>query len=250
MQETLKTLMLATLLVVCLTADAPGKTSSSTSVNKADKPANSLMKATSQLVVAANQYKKSVETLIPLYETAVTTAAEALEKRKELFAKGLISRRELEAGEEALKNAQAELNQARGQITESDHLLADATAEREAAGRNWAKAKGYSAKAAIMRNEGIGGWVLAQTSKVQTFFESQFGQQLPISAYGQTTTHNRMGLDHRNSVDVALHPDSAEGSALMTYLRSNGVPFLAFRSAVPGAATGAHIHIGYPSSRK
>jgi hypothetical protein len=58
-----------------------------------------------------------------------------------------------------------------------------------------------------------------------------------------------MGFNDRNSLDVAVHPDSAEGRALIAYLRGNGIPFLAFRSAVPGAATGAHIHIGYPSNR-
>jgi hypothetical protein len=33
------------------------------------------------------------------------------------------------------------------------------------------------------------------------------------------------------------------------YLIAKGVPFLAFRGAVRGQATGAHIHIGLPSSR-
>ena len=28
-----------------------------------------------------------------------------------------------------------------------------------------------------------------------------------------------------------------------------GIPFLAFRGAVPGKATGPHIHIGFPSHR-
>jgi len=48
---------------------------------------------------------------------------------------------------------------------------------------------------------------------------------------------------------VALHPDSREGQSLIAYLRQSGIPFIAFRGAVPGAATGAHIHIGQPSPR-
>jgi len=59
----------------------------------------------------------------------------------------------------------------------------------------------------------------------------------------------RLGFDHRNSVDVAVHPDSVQGKALTEYLRGNGIPFLAFRSAIRGVATGAHIHIGNPSHR-
>jgi hypothetical protein len=56
-------------------------------------------------------------------------------------------------------------------------------------------------------------------------------------------------FDHRNAIDVALHPDSKEGRSLLNYLRQVGIPFIAFRGVVLGAATGAHIHIGKPSPR-
>ena len=56
-----------------------------------------------------------------------------------------------------------------------------------------------------------------------------------------------MGFDHREAVDVAVSPDSAEGRGLMAYLRKAGIPFLAFRGKVPSMSTGAHIHIGRPS---
>jgi hypothetical protein len=107
----------------------------------------------------------------------------------------------------------------------------------------------YTSSPAILRSSGAAGWTLAQAASVQRFFQSSFGRTLPVSAYGQTATHDRMRFNHRNSMDVAVHPDSAEGRALIAYLRSNGIPFIAFRSAVPGAATGAHVHIGYPSHK-
>jgi hypothetical protein len=47
-----------------------------------------------------------------------------------------------------------------------------------------------------------------------------------------------------------VHPDSAEGRALIAWLRSQGVSFLAFRGPVSGEATGAHVHIGEPSPRR
>ena len=37
--------------------------------------------------------------------------------------------------------------------------------------------------------------------------------------------------------------------ALISYLQSHGIPFSAFRTAIPGVATGPHIHIGMPSHR-
>ena len=54
---------------------------------------------------------------------------------------------------------------------------------------------------------------------------------------------------HRDRVDVALTPDSDEGSWLRRYLESDDIPYYAFRNAVPGKATAAHIHIGPPSVR-
>jgi hypothetical protein len=33
----------------------------------------------------------------------------------------------------------------------------------------------------------------------------------------------------------------------MEFLRERSIPFLAFRAAQPGAATGAHVHVGPPS---
>ncbi|HSE98491.1 MAG TPA: hypothetical protein VLD57_09530, partial [Blastocatellia bacterium] len=192
--------------------------------------------------------------LIPVQEEELKTATETLEKRKELFEQGFISKRELEESEQAVKAAQARIEQARKQISESDELIAQAKAEQEMASRkivvpSRSSSGNYNATAAMMRYNGTAGWSLSQASKVQGFFSSTFGRQLPISAYGQSATHNRMGLNHSNSMDVAVHPDSAEGRALIAYLRSNGIPYIAFRSAVPGAATGAHIHVGHPSSR-
>jgi hypothetical protein len=58
-----------------------------------------------------------------------------------------------------------------------------------------------------------------------------------------------MGLDHRDAVDVAVQPDSAEGRALINFLKTNGIPFMAFRSRILDMSTGAHIHIGRPSPR-
>jgi hypothetical protein len=87
-------------------------------------------------------------------------------------------------------------------------------------------------------------------SDIKSFFISKFGRTLPVSAFGQTRLHSRLGFDHRNGIDVALNPDSQEGRALLGKLRGFGVPFIAFRKAIPGIATGAHIHVGRPSPRR
>lgn len=80
-------------------------------------------------------------------------------------------------------------------------------------------------------------------------FERKFDRKLPVSARGETALHRSMGFDHRGRVDVALSPDGVEGRWLMRYLEHQKIPFFAFRTAVRGQATAAHIHIGPPSAR-
>jgi vacuolar-type H+-ATPase subunit I/STV1 len=84
---------------------------------------------------------------------------------------------------------------------------------------------------------------------IERSFELEFKQALPVSARGETLLHVSMGFDHRGRIDIALHPDSKEGGWLRRQLEMLRVPYLAFRGSIPGQSTGAHIHIGPPSSR-
>jgi hypothetical protein len=92
-------------------------------------------------------------------------------------------------------------------------------------------------------------WSLSDAAKVDKFFMDKFGRHLPTTAFGQSELHTRWGLDHRQGMDVGLHPDSPEGRALIAFLIREGIPFLAFRNAIPGVATGPHIHVGNASHR-
>lgn len=245
MQKTKVFIAVAFFFIAVSAANVPAK-----NLAGADKkPVPKLDKTTTELVTAANQFKTSVTALVPIYENALKSAEEAYTKRRELFDQGIISKRDFEAGEQAVKEARTRLDEARKQVTEADQIIAEAMAPKPKIVIPSIKSGGYTAAAAVIRSGGGAGWSLTHASKVQNFFSTTFGRTLPVSAYGQSATHNRMRLDHSNSVDVAIHPDSAEGKALIAYLRSQGIPFLAFRSAVPGAATGAHIHIGHPSHR-
>lgn len=94
-----------------------------------------------------------------------------------------------------------------------------------------------------------GSWSLSDSAKVENFFMAKFSRPLPLTAFGQSDLHTRWGLDHRQGVDVGLHPDSPEGRVLINFLRTEKIPFLTFRSAIPGVATGPHIHIGKGSHR-
>jgi hypothetical protein len=101
----------------------------------------------------------------------------------------------------------------------------------------------------MIRFQGGGSWNLGDAWKVQKFYSDSFKKPLPVAVFGQGSIHDRWRLDHRNAMDISLHPDGVEGQALMSFLQKNGIPFLAFREAIPGTATGPHIHIGRPSHR-
>ncbi|MFL6212232.1 MAG: hypothetical protein ACJ74W_25545 [Pyrinomonadaceae bacterium] len=207
-----------------------------------------------EFVRLTNEYKKSLAQLLTFYEKDVKQAEEKQAKLKELYAQGLISKHDLEASAQAIADAQAKVAQGQQQMLAADAQVAEVLVEEKAleqVAQAPPPAPGKLIRTpAYIRYTGAGAWSLQNgAGKVQSFFLQKFGHQLPVSAYGQTAVHNRLGFDHRNAMDVPLNPGSAEGQALMAYLRANAIPFFAFYMAIPGSATGPHIHIGMPSHR-
>jgi len=237
------------LIANCETSLAQSK-KKKTPARKSQPTLNSqISQARADLVVAAKNYKDSLQKLLVFQEADVKTTTDTLEKRKALLSQNIISKKEVEESERALAAAQAKVNGTRKEIGESDNLIAEASGERQLEKLGPSRVGAYQATAALIRYNGPTHWALSDASKVEVFFTGRFHHALPISAFGQTGVHDHLGFDHRNAMDVALSPDSSEGKTLMDYLRSQGIPFIAFHYAVPGSATGAHIHIGLPSRR-
>ena len=200
-------------------------------------------------VEAARRYRASLDVLMPLHEAAVERATADVERRRALLAQGLIARVDVEAAERALADARATAARTQEAIHEADGLVAEAEAVHEIAALPAAGPGETQERPSLIRYAGAGRWSLAAVPALERFFKTRFGQPLPISALGQTAAHERLGFDHRNGLDVAVHPDSPAGRALLDHLRAHGIPFLAFRAARPGVATGAHVHVGEPSAR-
>jgi hypothetical protein len=97
--------------------------------------------------------------------------------------------------------------------------------------------------------QGDGVFNMIGFSHIEADFQKEFGKPLPVSAMGETAVHRALGFDHRGRVDVAVHPDQPEGKWLLQYLVDHHIPYYAFKHAVPGKATGAHIHLGPGSTR-
>ncbi|HKR61962.1 MAG TPA: hypothetical protein VJS64_19905 [Pyrinomonadaceae bacterium] len=201
------------------------------------------------LITASNTYRESLERVLELEKQDEARAAELVEKRKVLLDLGAISKRELEAGEQALTAVQARMSEMRKQIEEVEHLIAEINTEEQPARMLLEPPGSFRPAGALVRYVGASHWALSDFGKVEAFFRLKFSKPLPVSAMGQTETHNRLGFDHRAAIDVAVHPDSIEGQALIDYLRGQGISFIAIRYPIPGSATGAHIHIG-PSSKR
>ena len=227
---------------------AQGRKSAAPEVSRAAP--SRLEKATSDVISATVSYRAALERVLAIHERELARRSELTELRQDLYERGVLSRREFEEGQQALNNARKNVEDTQRAMAEADRMLSEARMA-EALARLAPLARGaYEETPGLVRFNGPGAWSLTHDlGRLQQFFLERFGRALPISALGQTALHDRMGFDHRNALDVAVHPDSPEGRALMEYLRAAGIPFIAAWGAIPGATSGAHIHVGQPSPR-
>jgi len=248
------TLVSIVLAASFVTGDVIGQTKRRATKAKAkqQKPLNELERLREEFIKATNEYKVSLEKLRASYEKDVTRAETKLSTSKELFAQGLVSRNDVETAERGVAEAKGKVTETVQRMANADSqiagILLEAEAEKTIARTRVARGA-LVRTASYVRFNGGASWNLSDSWKLQQFFLQSFKKTLPITVYGQGAIHNRWRLAHHNSIDVSLHPDSSEGQALLAFLRNNGIPFLAFRGAIPGTATGPHIHIGRPSHR-
>jgi hypothetical protein len=206
------------------------------------------------LISVTREYKASSEHLLELQKNQIDKATLELEQLRQLVADGLVAKNELVASESSLAALKANFQAIQKKVGDAEQMIAEIQAKdlrnTKAAGQALSADNVRNlVKPTVLRYNGATNWSVAHLAGIQTFFRETFGRSLPTSTIGQSATHNRLGWDHRNSVDVGLHPDSAEGKRLISFLQTQGIPFLAFRGAIPGVSTGAHIHIGRPSQR-
>jgi len=242
------------LIVIVITALSIDVSAQRKSKKKpAPAPQNELAKLREEFINATKDYKSSLGKLLAIYEGNITKAEEKLELSKKLLAEGLIAKTQVEENERAVAEAKQKVAETRRQMTSADEQIAGVlveTAADEQISKDLRLARQRLVRtSSFIRFTGGSGWNLGDAWKIQRFFSDAFNKQLPIAVFGQGAIHERWRLDHRNAMDIQLHPDGAEGQALLNFLQKNGIPYSAFRSAIPGTATGPHIHIGRPSHR-
>ena len=159
--------------------------------------------------------REQLQKSMPLHEEKIRDQSADYEMKREMYEKNLISKNELDSSEQALAGAQLDAGRIREWIAEDDRALAlAAEAADESKGLRQGP-KADLATAALIRFDGASSWSLHAFEKIESFFRRQFGKPPPVSAMGQSHTHDRLGLDHRDAVDSAVRPDSAEGRAVM-----------------------------------
>lgn len=171
-----------------------------------------------------------------------------VQSRQSLLDNGVISRSDFETLKASLDTRRQVLVLAQNRLRLLEDLRRMAEAEKRAELAAAGPQQG-TLKNSMVRYVGNGAFTMADVPVIANQFEQHFHHPLPISASGQTLLHQSLGLDHRNRIDVALGPESAEGVWLRSFLEKLHIPYLAFSNAVPGAATAPHIHIGVESTR-
>ena len=241
------------ILVIGVFALAPVAAQKKKAKKAEPPPVNELSKLRDEYIKSTKDYKASLERLLAIYEANVVRAEEKVATSRKLLNEGLISKVEFEVSERAVGNEKAKVAETRRQMVNADSQIADVLVETQAdeeLAKNLSLAKNKLIRtSSFVRFQGMTGWGLTEAWKIQRFFSDTFKKQLPIAVFGQGAIHERWRLDHRNAMDISLHPDGVEGQALLNFLQKNGIPYSAFRSAIPGTATGPHIHIGRPSHR-
>ena len=158
--------------------------------------------------------------------------------KNEIFDKNLMTSWAFDDSDAAPLKDRPETRRTGGRIAADNRAL---SLTRESAE---AESSASDRRSALVFYEGASEWSLGGIGRIERFFRERFGRSLPISALGQSDTHDRLGLDHRGAVDVALRPDSREGRELIAHLRRLGIPYIAFQGKISSVSTGAHIHIG------
>jgi len=241
---------LLALLATVLSAAWPANAYAQGPATAEGKAPNPLEKTAADVIAATQNYRAALERVLAIYERELARRDELAEVRQDLYERGVLSKREFEDGQKGQAEARKNVLETRQSIVDTDRMLTEAHVAQALARLTPLPRGGYEESPGLARFNGLGSWALSRdTPRLQQFFMTRFGHALPISAYGQTALHDRMGFDHRNALDVAVHPDSPEGRAFVDYLRTVGIPFIAAWGAIPGSTSGAHIHVGQPSPR-
>ena len=223
--------------ILCAAPVAAQKKSTAQRKKPVPPQQSELQQLRDRYIATTKEYKASLQKLLTLYEDSLKKAEQRHDNSQKLFEQGLLSKRDLEESQRIIADARLKISTVEQQIAGADTQIAQALVEVETE-KQMAKVKrvrgGLVQTTSFIRFTGAGHWLLNQASSIENFFQQTFKRPLPIAVFGQGAIHNQWRLDHRNAMDISLRPDEPEGQALIDFLKRNGIPFSAFRTAKSG----------------
>jgi hypothetical protein len=220
-------------IVICLAASTAAEPKKKPTIVRTTIPSQMPLLVTRKMLIERKKAsREDLKNALALYEDLEKKQNTDYEIKKGLYPWNLISRSQLDNSERRLSNARLEIEQIRQWIAEDDLALSfiEEAAHQELIQLPSLPLGGYHETATLIRYNGAANWSLAGVQKIVSFYRARFDRALPISAMGQSPTHDRMSLDHRDALDIAVQPASTEGRELMAYLRKAGIPFIAFQA--------------------
>jgi hypothetical protein len=203
-----------------------------------------------QNIYAKDLLPEQADQMVLVAQRIVLRRQRSLIEMQQLVSSGVISRSEAESAGADFERSQTELHLAETRARLLQQIAETLRIEKSIASmETQAESHPDWAGKVYTKYDGRGIFTPSDLQKVELAFTARFARPLPISAEGETALHRSLGFDHRGRVDVAVSPDQPEGVWLMHFLETNKIPYFAFRMAVPGKATGAHIHMGPQSTR-
>jgi hypothetical protein len=144
------------------------------------------------------------------YEREQSALRAEVIRRRKLYQEGRLAQDQVADAEKSFVELLKRVHELRHTVDEADIAVTEAVLGEKVLRMPALPQNGFSETAELAHFNGGFKWSLREAPRLEKYYSQAFGRRLPVTAMGQTTTHNRLGFDHRDAMDVALHPDSKE----------------------------------------
>ena len=133
------------------------------------------------------------------YEREQSALRAEVIKRRKLFQEGQLGKEQVVEAEKTFVAALRRVHEMRHSVDETDIAITEAVLGEQVIRLPAIPENGFSETAELARfNVGFK-WSLKEAPRLEKYFSQLFGRRLPVTALGQTATHNRLGFDHRDA---------------------------------------------------
>jgi hypothetical protein len=165
----------------------------------APPPEPKKMPATRRMLIermkASREYLRQ---LLPQYERKLAAQSAEVQNHRTRYEQNVISQGEFDSSQQTMTKTELKADRIRHRIGKDDVALSpvEGNARAEIGALRKPAPNVYEETPTVIRYNGATPWSPALIVKVAKFFHARFNKELPISAVGQSLTHDRLGYDH------------------------------------------------------